>query len=159
MYVNAMSLGITIGSLAIPTITKRPCSPSKDNACLRTGVTPAKSKATFKPRCFLISRSSGAKAKSAPRAKALARASSRGSIAITLLHPTIFNNCTAWIPKPPTPKTTAVSPACTLPVDEIAAHGVDTASGIIAACSKGNESGILATRSAFVTTYSAQPPS
>jgi len=71
-----MSLGITIGSLAIPTITKRPCSPNNDKAALRTAETPAKSKAAFNPRCFLISGSSGAKAKSAPLANALARASS-----------------------------------------------------------------------------------
>ena len=76
-----------------------------------------------------------------------------------VLQPTIFSNCTAWIPKPPTPNTAAVSPACILAVEEIAAQGVETASGIIAACSKESESGILATKCALVTTYSAQPPS
>ena len=154
-----MSLGMTIGSLAIPTITRRPCSPKSDSACFRTGVTPAKSKAAFNPRCFFNSGSSGENAKSAPRAKAFFLASSRGSIAITLLQPMILSNCTAWIPKPPTPNTAAVSPACILAVDEIAAQGVETASGIIAACSKGKESGIFATRCALVTTYSAHPPS
>ena len=49
--------------------------------------------------------------------------------------------------------------ATTFPVDVIAAHGVETASGMIAACSKANASGIFATSSALVTTYSAQPPS
>ena len=87
-----MSFGITMGSLAIPTIINRPCSPNIDRACLRTGVTPAKSKAALSPRCFFNSGSSGAKAKSAPRANAFARASSRGSIATTFVQPINFNN-------------------------------------------------------------------
>ena len=153
-----MSLGITIGSLAIPTITKRPCSPNIERACFLTGETPAKSKTALNPRCFFNSPSSGAKAKSAPRSRALARASSRGSMAITKA-PMILSSCTACIPRPPTPKTATFSPATTCPVDVIAAHGVETASGIIAACSKANASGIFATSSALVTTYSAQPPS
>ena len=48
---------------------------------------------------------------------------------------------------------------CILAVEEIAAQGVETASGIIAACSNGKESGIFATKCAFVTTNSAHPPS
>ena len=59
------------------------------------------------------------------------------------------------MPKPPTPNTATDSPFFIWAVVEIAAQGVETASGIIAACSKGKLSGIFSTRDSFAITYSA----
>ncbi|CAB4749801.1 unannotated protein [freshwater metagenome] len=72
-----MSLGIVIGSLAIPMIISLPPSASKGSAWTRTAFTPAKSKAESIPRPLVIARtffvnsgSCGSSATSAPTSSA-----------------------------------------------------------------------------------------
>jgi hypothetical protein len=66
---------------------------------------------------------------------------------------------TAWAPRPPAPQTPAASAGRTCAVAVIAAHEVETASGMMAACSNGRSSGMATSVVAVASVYSAQPPS
>ena len=73
--------------------------------------------------------------------------------------PASRSSWTPCAPSPPMPQTPTGCAGRTAAVAVIAAHGVETASGTMHACSSGRSSGTATRVSARATAYCAQPPS